>query len=512
MVLNFVYSSKPTLTWGSCAIKLPYLKVTGLSLSNPQKVILISVSIGIGVVAVLSRYLKRSKRKRASLTSKNDTVLLNRKLHSGIRSPNGDGLTGFPTINQISFPSRYRTRSTSVNSDRYSVSESVDLQSPLSPQQLRALGVESLEVAIDYWEDALAAFQSNSGVAALLASEETEFCRSLERVLKAAYVLREHLFSQHSGEFHSDAAALVDSAPSFSRSTFSLAVSDADSFASALDDIGDLDDFELAIDDSLPRLYQGSMKQLDEHGIPCRVLRTQLVNCQNDIEYLCKLHCIRLACQGMFHQDETKQWFIREGRSLLCDLLTLAERDEDVSQLTVAFDAMIQFVEDDSQRYKMAEEMEQRGVKSLTFFDVVLDFILMDSFEDITDPPPTVLAVIGNRWLSYGVKERAIRNAVWMILRAKRRRLKYPDGFMSHFYAISEHLSPVLAMGFLGPESNLKRSCIFFKEQVEGFLADLFNFEQVNYSTVEDMLSDVWTLAKHRREAIAQQMDSLLIH
>ena len=50
-----------------------------------------------------------------------------------------------------------------------------------------------------------------------------------------------------------------------------------------------------------------------------------------------------------------------------------------------------------------------------------------------------------------------------MILRAKRRRLKYPDGFMSHFYAISEHLSPVLAMGFLGPESNLKRSCIFFK-------------------------------------------------
>merc|ERR1740128_1068761 len=169
---------------------------------------------------------------------------------------------------------------------------------------------------------------------------------------------------------------------------------------------------------------------------------------------------------------------------------------------------MIQFVEDDSQRYKMAEEMEQRGVKSLTFFD----FILMDSFEDITDPPPTVLAVIGNRWLSYGVKERAIRNAVWMILRAKRRRLKYPDGFMSHFYAISEHLSPVLAMGFLGPESNLKRSCIFFKEQVEGFLADLFNFEQVNYSTVEDMLSDVWTLAKHRREAIAQQMDSLLIH
>ena len=67
---------------------------------------------------------------------------------------------------------------------------------------------------------------------------------------------------------------------------------------------------------------------------------------------------------------------------------------------------MIEFVEDSSQRYKMAEELEYRGVKSLTFFDVVLDFVLMDAFEDITDPPSTVLTVINNRWLSDGVKER----------------------------------------------------------------------------------------------------------
>lgn len=81
-----------------------------------------------------------------------------------------------------------------------------------------------------------------------------------------------------------------------------------------------------------------------------------------------------------------------------------------MSQVTVAYDAMIEFVEDGSQRYKMAEELEFRGVKSLTFFDVVLDFILMDAFEDITDPPSTVLTVINNRWLSDGVKER-VRNS-----------------------------------------------------------------------------------------------------
>ena len=51
-------------------------------------------------------------------------------------------------------------------------------------------GVESLETAINYWEDALAAYQSvSSGSGAvLLTAEEAEFCRSLERVLKVIFL------------------------------------------------------------------------------------------------------------------------------------------------------------------------------------------------------------------------------------------------------------------------------------------------------------------------------------
>ena len=60
--------------------------------------------------------------------------------------------------------------------------------------------MESLEAAINCWENALEAYQqaaNGSLVAALLTKEEAEFCRSLERVLKAAYALQdetEHLF------------------------------------------------------------------------------------------------------------------------------------------------------------------------------------------------------------------------------------------------------------------------------------------------------------------------------
>lgn len=41
--------------------------------------------------------------------------------------------------------------------------------------------------------------------------------------------------------------------------------------------------------------------------------------------------------------------------------------------------------------------------------------------------------------------------------------LKYPNGFMAHFYAISEQMSPLMAWGFLGPDENLKSICFYFR-------------------------------------------------
>lgn len=44
-------------------------------------------------------------------------------------------------------------------------------------------------------------------------------------------------------------------------------------------------------------------------------------------------------------------------------------------------------------------------VVCMNFFDVVLDFILMDAFEDLESPPSSVVAVLRNRWLSDSFKE-----------------------------------------------------------------------------------------------------------
>ncbi|GIY33513.1 hypothetical protein CEXT_241751, partial [Caerostris extrusa] len=44
-------------------------------------------------------------------------------------------------------------------------------------------------------------------------------------------------------------------------------------------------------------------------------------------------------------------------------------------------------------------------VKCLTFYDIVLDFIVLDAFEDLENPPSSVIAVVQNRWLTDGFKE-----------------------------------------------------------------------------------------------------------
>lgn len=59
------------------------------------------------------------------------------------------------------------------------------------------VGVEALETAISYWEDALAAYQSGGGSAGdknpavLLGLEDSTFCRELQELLEAGYQLQE---------------------------------------------------------------------------------------------------------------------------------------------------------------------------------------------------------------------------------------------------------------------------------------------------------------------------------
>lgn len=74
-------------------------------------------------------------------------------------------------------------------------------------------------------------------------------------------------------------------------------------------------------------LYQSALKQLENGGIPCRTLRTEVVKCGSDGEFLAKLHCLRLAFQLVLKDEMTYIWFADAGRQILADLLLHADKD-----------------------------------------------------------------------------------------------------------------------------------------------------------------------------------------
>lgn len=86
--------------------------------------------------------------------------------------------------------------------------------------------------------------------------------------------------------------------------------------------------------------------------------------------------------------------------------------------------------------------------------------------------------------------------AVWSVLKAKKRFLKveYREGFMAHFYVISEQISPLMAWGFFGTDENLKDICQYFRQEMLDFMSDIYDYSKVRYTVVEELSEDILKL------------------
>ncbi|XP_074654110.1 mitoguardin-like isoform X2 [Tubulanus polymorphus] len=505
------------------------------SLSTPVKATIVGVSVGVFIIGVLATVFKRRKPRstRKPVVHRNSINSRSRSYSPlSAKSPNGDipscrnsQHSNSPSIHHLSLNSR-RHNSHSLSSSTSTITHNLDT-STMSPQQLCQMGLDSLNNAIHYWEDALLRIQDDAGITHIgngdvtdgetFINEEEKFStavssdlrQQIENLIDRSYQIQEEyerrLYRQAS------AAALDSALTALSemdrvyererRSTMSDD-SDQDSFVSASEmaDLSDMVDQNARYQHLY--MYKAALLELEHGVIPCRELRTKMVRCSSDSEFLAKLHCLRLAFEELFSDVTILKWFIDMGRQLLTDILIKADRDPEDFQ--IAFDEMIEYVSIAENRKSMEDELRGRGVKVISFYDVVLDFILMDAFDDLESPPTSVTTVVQNRWLSNGFKETALATAVWSVLKAKRRLLKVPNGFIAHFYAISEHMSPVLAWGFLGPNEQMNRLCYFFKDQVMEFLYDAFSFSKVRFTTVPEMADDVLNLARERSVKISE--------
>ena len=432
--------------------------------------------------------------------------------------------------------------------DPHASSSVVELD--VNPQQLCQMGHECLEQAITYWEDALDLLEylpGNGGISgppALPTAKEAQLVRELQILVEKASSLANQLkdniikpaeelpngktkntsvSSASYDRMHHvlDATSSSDgapSAPSFATAVRSVSISEtseAESFVSAVSDGGGrlsvyssqetlLPDGD-AFGDEDPVLFREGILEIDSIGVEARKIRTAMLNCANDREFLGKLSAIRRAFDALLADNSIRSWFVSMGRQMIGDLMAKAEKDP--SGFYSAYDEMIQYVDRPDAFTKTWDELQSRNVKAMNFYDVVLDFMFLDAFDDLSNPPGSVVSIIQNRWLSSGFKESALQTAVFCVLKSKRHSLKYLDGFMSHFYDVSEHVTPFLAWGFLGPDEQLKTLTGYFHDHLLGFIQDVFSFHRIRYVSLDAMKADIMKVAQKRIERVLAMLD-----
>ncbi|XP_074251551.1 mitoguardin 2 isoform X1 [Saimiri boliviensis] len=391
-------------------------------------------------------------------------------------------------------------------------------------ESLYMQGMELFEEALQKWEQALSVGQrGDSGstptpgdglrnpetVSEPLSEPESqrkEFAERLESLLHRAY----HLQEEFGSTFPADSMLLdLERTLMLPLTEGSLrlrpddedSLTSEDSFFSATELFESLQAGDYPIPLSRPAAaYEEALQLVKEGKVLCRTLRTELLGCYSDQDFLAKLHCVRQAFEGLLEDKSNQLFFGKVGRQMVTGLMTKAEKSP--KGFLESYEEMLSYALRPETWATTRLELEGRGVVCMSFFDIVLDFILMDAFEDLENPPASVLAVLRNRWLSDSFKETALATACWSVLKAKRRLLMVPDGFISHFYSVSEHVSPVLAFGFLGPKPQLAEVCAFFKHQIVQYLRDMFDLDNVRYTSVPALADDILQLSRRRSEIL----------
>ena len=175
-----------------------------------------------------------------------------------------------------------------------------------------------------------------------------------------------------------------------------------------------------------------------------------------------------------------KPYLISCGRYLLSGIIKA--NNHSPSMMLKAYEKFI-FYSQTTDGDKQLEEVKHRGVAMFNVYDMVLDYMILDAFNDLESPPSAVAAILQNRWLGDSFKEQGLTTAVWSIIKAKKGRIKVKEGFYHHYYSLWENVSPVMGWGFLGPQHTLlAKVCQEAKLQIQGMVRDFFSFEIMDWS------------------------------
>lgn len=231
-------------------------------------------------------------------------------------------------------------------------------------------------------------------------------------------------------------------------------------------------------------LYQ-QRREKGVDSIPYRKDRSVICHCKDLEDFQVKVAILRDSFNNLLGNVAGLSNFLcLTGRYILTGILIAA--DKVPGEMQMAYDAFVEFSSYNDPE-KQLEELRHRKVKVFNFFDIVIDYILLDAFTDLENPPATVKSVLTNRWLGDRFKETALQTSVWSIIKAKKGRVSVKNGFLFHYYSLWESVSPVLAWGFMGPKSmNLASLCDNLYRHVLGMIEDMFSFQMMDYSSQQN--------------------------
>lgn len=271
-----------------------------------------------------------------------------------------------------------------------------------------------------------------------------------------------------------------------------LSVLSDDTFLSANEDIlGQLNEsISVSVDTEVATLYRMGMKKAENNEVTYRKSRADICGCESEHDFAAKLWCLRQAFDEIAAEKRDRKWLVHTGRMIIADILRQDKKD--TREFFVAYDRLIDYVDEAANRPQILRELGLRKVEHVNLWDVLIDFVLLDAFDDLRKPPSGITALVKNGFLSKSMRESTLNNLIWSLIKMKRSRLQDHEGFVSHFYDISQVVSPPLTMGLLGGAGKeFEEVCHDFKDNVLALLVDLFNPAKIRYTTLAELTDDV---------------------
>ncbi|XP_008304046.1 protein FAM73B-like, partial [Stegastes partitus] len=354
-----------------------------LKLTPSLKKVLFATALGSVALALTAHQLKRRGRKRKQVTQGKEgqktvgipEALLKTGRPSSLKrgqftgrqmmSPStrsNDTMSGISSL----APSKHSSSSHSLTSMRVpsSPNQSANPSTPweaepvveesgamedANAENLYIMGMELFEEALRKWEQALnirhptnSTSSSNNSLALqgatcgdfpMVEARNKVFAEKLETLLHRAYHLQEDFGSSIPTEsvladFESEGTLILPQVESFHRlqDDDATTVTSDDSFFSAAELFDAMSLEEVYRPLKPAALYEEASSLVQEGKVAFRSLRTELLECYGDQDFLAKLHCVRQAFQVLLLDETHRTFFMETGKQMIAGLMVKANK------------------------------------------------------------------------------------------------------------------------------------------------------------------------------------------